>query len=155
MKPISLSLLNTIFGIVLVGAYFSNLNPVRAGDKQPLVFGMISAEKNASARETRLGYLKVYSATDEFNDGEAWYFPHSSYIVYTINGKLVMRVENHISRSDEVPEMVILPIGSYTVEARSEQDGYVRIAVIIKEGHQTILHLDMREQKPLDRLVHK
>jgi len=32
-------------------------------------------------------YLKVYSAIDEFKDGDAWYFSHSSYEIYTIGGK--------------------------------------------------------------------
>jgi hypothetical protein len=36
----------------------------------------------------------------------AWYFPHSSYEIYTIGGKLLKNVGNHISRSDEIPEIV-------------------------------------------------
>ena len=28
------------------------------------------------------GSLKVYSATDKVNDGDVWYFPHSSYAIY-------------------------------------------------------------------------
>jgi hypothetical protein len=41
-------------------------------------------------------------------------------------------VENHISRSDEIPEVVALPAGAYMIEARSERDGYVRVPVVIK-----------------------
>jgi hypothetical protein len=125
-----------------------------AGDRGPLSFGVVRPGNLDNGIELRKGYLKVYSATDEFNDGDAWYFPHSSYAIYTTDGKFVKNVENHISRSDEIPQIVTLPVGSYKVEARSEQDGYVRIAVVIKEGHQTILRLDLREYKPLGRLVH-
>jgi len=32
------------------------------------------------------GYLKVYSVSDEFNDGA--YYGHSSYAIYSINGRL-------------------------------------------------------------------
>jgi hypothetical protein len=106
------------------------------------------AEKPALAKETAKagqlsqGSLVVYSATDEFEDGEVPYIAHSSYAIYTTAGKLFKNVENHISRSDEIPEVVILPVGTYVIEARSERDGYVRVRVVIKAGRQTILDLD-------------
>jgi hypothetical protein len=50
-------------------------------------------------------------------------------------------VENHISRSDELPETVSLPVGSYTVMARSEKDGYVSVPVMIRNGRRTIVDL--------------
>jgi hypothetical protein len=100
------------------------------------------------------GYLKVYSATDKFKDGEAWYFPHSSYEIYTICGKLLKNVGNHISRSDEIPEIVALPVGSYTVVARAEKAGYIRVPAVINEGQQTILDLDVWESKPLRQFAH-
>ena len=48
--------------------------------------------------------LLVYSATDEFSDGDLSFNPHSSYLIYTPDGKLFKSVENHMSRSDEIPE---------------------------------------------------
>ena len=103
--------------------------------------------------EAPKGYLEVYSATDEFDDGGISYHAHSSYAIYTIDGKAFKNVENHISRSDEVPEIVALPVGSYIVEARSERDGYVRVAVAIKAGHRTTLNLELGQQDTLTRLV--
>jgi hypothetical protein len=100
------------------------------------------------------GFLKVYSATDEFNDGGAWYFPHSSYAIYSTDGKLLKNVENHISRNDEIPEVVALPVGSYVVVARSERDGYVRLPVVIKAAQRTILDLDLREKGAVRRIAH-
>lgn len=88
----------------------------------------------------------VYSATDGFDDGGLLYYAHSSYAIYTIDGKLFKNVENHISRSDEIPEVVSLPVGNYKVAARSEKDGYVLISVIIKDGRHTILDLDPKAQ---------
>ena len=99
------------------------------------------------------GYLEVYSATDEFDDGGLSYHAHSSYAIYTTDGKVFKNVENHISRSDELPEIVALPVGSYIVEARSERDGYVRLVVVIKAGHRTTLHLELGQQDTLTRLV--
>ena len=99
----------------------------------------------AERAELSKGSLMVYSATDPFNDGESLYYAHSSYAIYTTDGKLFKDVENHISRSDEIPEIVTLPVGSYLVEARSERNGYVRVRVVIKAGRQTILDLDSRD----------
>jgi hypothetical protein len=105
-------------------------------------------EKTASAKgyaqtgELSKGLLEVYSATDESSDGDLLYYPHSSYAIYARDGKLFKNVENHTSRSDENPETVPLPVGSYTVVARSEKGGYVRVPVMIKAGRQTILTLD-------------
>jgi len=107
--------------------------------------------------EISQGYLKVYSATDEIIDGGTPYYAHSSYSIYMSNGKLFKKVENHISPGDEVPELVILPIGSYTVEARSETQGYLRVHVIITGGRQTVLDLEgehAEAQKPLARAKH-
>ena len=104
-----------------------------------------SLEKGtAKAGQLSRGSLVVYSATDPFDDGDVLYYAHSSYAIYTADGKLFKNVENHISRSDEIPEIVILPVGSYMIEARSEKDGYVRVRVAINAGRQTILDLDSR-----------
>jgi len=84
----------------------------------------------------------VYSATDEVSDGDLPFNPHSSYLIYTPDGKLFKSVENHMSRSDEIPDIVRLPAGSYIVDARSANNGYVRVRVVIKPSHQTVLNLD-------------
>jgi hypothetical protein len=95
------------------------------------------------------GYLKVYSESDEFNDGA--YYAHSSYAIYSIDGRLFKRVENNISRSDEIPEVVALPAGAYMIEARSERDGYVRVHFVIKAGRRTIVDLDLAEKETYRR----
>jgi hypothetical protein len=100
------------------------------------------------------GYLKVYLVTDEFSDGAAWYFPRSSFVIYTIDGKLFKDVTSQRFADDLIPEVVALPAGTYTVVARSKRDGYVRIRVVIKEGQQTILDLDLGEKEIVQRLAH-
>ena len=100
------------------------------------------AKSQAQTGELSQGSLEVYSATDEFNDGGSLYYAYSSYAIYAVDGKLFKDVENHISRSDENPETVTLPVGSYTVVARSEKNGYVRVPVMIKSGRRTVLALD-------------
>ena len=88
------------------------------------------------------GYLMVYSATDRFDDGGTLYYPHSSYSIYTTDGKFFKNVENHISRSDEIPALVTLPAGSYTIQLRSENRGYIRLPIVITAGRRTILDPD-------------
>lgn len=61
---------------------------------------------------------------------------------------------NQISRSDEIPEIVALPVGFYTVVARAEKAGYIRVPVVINEGQQTILDLDAWESKTLRQFAH-
>jgi hypothetical protein len=85
--------------------------------------------------------------TDEFNGGGLAYYSHSSYLIYTSDGKLFKSVENHMSRSDEIPERVSLPAGSYIVEARSANNGYVRVRVVIKPSRLTLLDLDSRDKE--------
>jgi len=103
--------------------------------------GMAKSARS-QAGESAKGALEVDSATDEFNDGGTLYYAHSSYAIYTLDGKLFKNVENHISQSDELPQTVSLPVGSYTVTARSEKDGYVTVPVMIRNGRRTIVDLD-------------
>ena len=97
---------------------------------------------NATAGQLSQGSLVVYSATDAFEDGDLPYYAHSSYTIYTTDGKIFKTVENHLSRSDEIPDVVRLPVGSYVIEPRSDRDGYVRVRIVIKAGRQTIFDLD-------------
>jgi hypothetical protein len=115
------------------------------GDSDPLSIGAVRPGTLDHRTESARGYLKVYSATDEYNDGGLAYYAHSSYAIYTIDGKLFKSVENHISPNDESPDLVALPAGSYLVIARSDRYGDVRIRVAIKAG-QTVLDLDLGER---------
>ena len=95
----------------------------------------------------------VYLRADESYDGNAWYFPQNLFAIYTIDGKPFKNVKNQRFPADEIPEVVALPVGTYAVVARSERDGYGRVLVVIKEGQQTIVDLDLWEKKTR-RLVH-
>src|SRR6266446_727771 len=97
------------------------------------------------------GYLKVYFVTDGINDGDAWYFPRTSFAIYTIDGKLFKDVKSQHFADDEIPEVVALPVGTYTVVARAKRDGYVHILVVIKEGQQTILDLNLGQKEAVRR----
>jgi hypothetical protein len=133
--------------IVLFAFSCGNLMMAQAGDTHPLFMGLLRSGPPDHGTRVAEGYLLVYSATDEVSDGDLPFNPHSSYLIYTPNGKLFKSVENHMSRSDEIPDIVKLPTGSYIVEARSANNGYVRVRVVIKPSHQTVLDLDSTDKE--------
>lgn len=137
------SFLRTALLIVPLALCFGGSTIVQ-GDGDPSSIGAVRPGTLDHPNESAQGYLEVYSATDEFNGGLA-YYAHSSYAIYTIDGELFKSVENHISRSDGSPELVALPAGSYLVIARSHTHGDVGIHVAIKAGQLTVLDLDLGE----------
>ena len=154
MKSLLRSFLKTALLLATLALCFGGSTIAQTEGKGPLSPGPVRPGNLDYRTELPQGYLKVYSATDEFKDGDAWYFPHSSYAIYTIDGKLFKNVKNQRSADDEIPEVVALPIGTYAVIARSERDGYSRMVVVIKEGQQTTLDLNLWEKKAQRRLAH-
>ena len=117
-----------------------SLGSASAGGKDPLSPGPVRPGNLDYRTELPQGYLNVYSVSDEFNDGA--YYAHSSYAIYSTDGKLFKRVENNISRTDDlIPWEVTLPIGSYTIVGRSARAGEVRVHFVIKAGKRTIVDL--------------
>lgn len=133
--------------IVLFVFSCGSLMMVQAEDTHSLFMGLMRSGPPDHGTRLAEGYLLVYSATDEFNDGDSVYNVHSSYQIYTADGKLFKSVENHMSRSDEIPERVSLPAGSYIVEARSANNGYVLVRVVIKPSRLTLLDLDSGDRE--------
>ena len=128
--------------IVLFAVSCGSLMIAQAKDTDSLFMGLVRSGPPDHGTRLAEGYLLVYSATDEVSDGDLQFNPHSSYLIYTLDGKLFKSVENHMSRSDEIPDIVRLPAGSYIVDARSTNNGYVRVRVVIKPSRQTVLNLD-------------
>lgn len=128
--------------IVLFTFSCASLMMARTEDADSLSIGLVRSVPPEHGTRLAEGYLLVYSATDEVSDGDLAFNPHSSYLIYTLDGKLFKSVENHMSRSDENPDIVRLPAGSYIVDARSTNNGYVRVRVVIKPSRQTVLNLD-------------
>ena len=138
--------------VALPGLYLCTVAVVQAGGKDLLFPGAVRPGLDYRT-ELLQGYLTVYSATDQFDDGGVPYYAHSSYSIYTTDGKFFKNVENHISRSDELPEIVTLPVGVYTLEVRSEKEGYLRVHVVITTGVRTVLDLDGEQADMHKRLA--
>jgi hypothetical protein len=145
--------LKTALLIVQLALGFGAPTSAQAGDRNPLFSGPLRLGHLDRRAELPQGSLKVYLTADEFNDGNAWYFPHSAFAIYTIDGKLVKNVKSHFTY-DEIPEVLVaLPVGSYMVVARSEKEESIRLPVVIKAGQRTILDLDLREKATLRRIA--
>jgi hypothetical protein len=142
------SFLKTALLVVPLVSSLSGSTIAQSGNDEPLFPEAITAPNLANRLGLAEGYLKVYSATDEFNDGGLAYYAHSSYTIYTADGRLFKTVENHMSLSDESPELVTLPTGSYLVKVRSDKHGDVDIRVAIEAGRLTVLDLDREENTP-------
>ena len=138
-----LTYLKTILVVIPASLYLGAPTTLHAGGKKGVSVGFVNTTQLDYRNERPQGYLTVYSATDRAEDGDLEYYAHSSYTIYTVDGKPFKRVENHMAATDEVPEMVSLPVASYIVEARSDRDGYTRRLVRIDKGQQTILNLDL------------
>ena len=128
--------------IVLFAFSCGSLMMAQAEDTHSLFMGLVRSGPPDHGARLAKGYLMVYSATDEVSDGELPFNPHSSYLIYAPDGKLFKSVENHMSRSDEIPELVSLAAGFYVVEARSADNGYLRVPVVIKPSRRTVIDVD-------------
>jgi hypothetical protein len=132
--------LKSMLLIVQLAFCFGGPTVAQAGQRESST-GSIQPKLNDQAVLPQ-GYLIVYSATDRFDDGGTPFYPHSSYSIYTADGKFFKNVENHISPSDEIPALVALPAGSYTILLRSQNRGYIRLPIVITAGRRTILDPD-------------
>jgi hypothetical protein len=90
-----------------------------------------------------MGQLIVYTATDEFQDGDdTWAYPHTSYFIYCPDGSRYEYVANHISRSDSQPDTVDLTSGQYYIVAEADFAPRVRMPVTFLPGRTTIVNLE-------------
>jgi len=143
----------------LVTVFLVSLGSASPGSKDPLFPGPVRPWNLDYRTSLPQGYLNVYSVSDEFNDGA--YYALSSYAIYSAHGMLFKTVDNNISRTDElIPWEVALPIGAYTIVARSARTGEVSVHFVIKAGQRTIVDLDLAEQEtyirhfePSDRMA--
>jgi hypothetical protein len=93
-----------------------------------------------------VGYLKVFSRTQETQWGEgSYYYPHTAYWIYDTAGKRIT-VDNHDSEIDGNPQKVELTPGRYVVKAWSDNDGLVTVPVIIKLARMTTVNLEENKQ---------
>ncbi len=114
-----------------------------------VVLGPVGPPPSQVAGSTETGYLKVYSATEDRVDGDLHYHPHTAYRIDSPDGRLVKKISNAIGSHDEDPVLVQLPPAAYTVLARAELYGMVKVKVVIAPGAVTTVRLDSTANWPL------
>ena len=75
----------------------------QAEDRDPLSPGAVRPGNWNHHSESSQGYLKVYSASDVVKDGDTRYFSHSSYVIYTIDGRPFKNVKTTFQQTMKFP----------------------------------------------------
>jgi hypothetical protein len=126
-------------GLLLLLACFFLQGQATAGVTLPVV----SPTDPGQNDKVSVGYLTVFSSTEEAQWGEGpYYYVHTGYRIYDSTGKAVKWIANHDSSTDEAPAKVELAPGKYTIWAQSDKDGYVKVPVVIKLARTTAVHLE-------------
>jgi hypothetical protein len=66
---------------------------------------------------------------------------HTDYTIYTQDGKVFKHVKNARNYEDPQPAVVSLPPGTYKVEARARDFGWVTVPVVIEASKLTVVNL--------------
>ena len=88
------------------------------------------------------GYLQVFSATRPVDSGGIIYQPHTSYSVYSAEGKRLWGVVNHVGEDDNRPMTIQIPPGFYIVYAESDRFGQVKVPVWVVGNKTTSVYLE-------------
>jgi hypothetical protein len=135
MKPSDPILIGSLMVVVLGGCV-----------SKPVALAPVGPAAGAPTSSSGSGSLEVFSSTEKSmptDSEDHWVFDlPTGYEIYDSLGKEYKYVANHLDNMDESPDMVQLPAGHYTVEARSKCCGVVTVPVIIEKGKTTVVHLD-------------
>lgn len=88
------------------------------------------------------GSLLVYSAERAATYAQSEYPVHTAYTIYSLDNKMVRRVENLSGSFNQDPERVSLPEGRYRIKALNAGSGEVILTVVIVANKTTVVDLD-------------
>ena len=137
MKPMSSLILVAGILLVLPGCVL-----------HPVAVSPVGPEPITCDGVTLYGYLQVFSKTiSTENIDDIYYYPHSDYAIYDQSGRLLQYVRNQ-GDGNEMPTLLRLPQGNYTVVAAARNYSQATVPVVIKAGRPTYVYLD-RDWKPI------
>ncbi len=83
-----------------------------------------------------------FERNNDYGRNDFLYEPaHTDYTIYTQNGKVLEQVKNARNYEDPQPALVSLPPGTYKIQARARDFGWVTIPVVIKANKVTVVNL--------------
>jgi hypothetical protein len=122
----------------------------------PVALAPVGPNPNGNESMAANGQLQVFSSLAQQSDNEnqgstdpVWY-QHTDYRIFTLDGKLVRRVDNTIGHYERAPRLVSLPPGRYLVKAEAKDYYSVAVPVTIERGRTTRVHLDDKWTPPAD-----
>jgi hypothetical protein len=110
-----------------------------------LVLGPVGPSPQPSSGSGQEGFLQVFSAFDPTPgfSGSPYHYYYTDYRVLSNDGsQLIKQVHNNSGKLLEGPKRVELPAGAYRVLARANGYGVVTVAVVIRPGQVTAVHLE-------------
>ena len=114
----------------------------------PVVLAPVGPNPFGTQRIASHGELQVFSSlagqSDLENPGSKnpFWYEHTDYCIYNLQGKLVKWVANTVEYGEEGPGRVALPAGRYLVKAHAKDYFWVEVPVAIMRGRTTKVHLD-------------
>src|SRR5262245_59114448 len=93
-----------------------------------------------STTQAQEGWLTVYTPTEPADsDGPAYF---AGYRIYLSDGTLfrTIRWNGSVDAVNGEPRRIALSVGTYAVEARTENGPLVRVPVVIESGRLTAVH---------------
>jgi hypothetical protein len=134
---VGLGILLSILGTACQSEYNTVLNPLGPvpGGKSFLFYPRVTT--SSSTCPPGQGSIVVMTPTGMSYAGSMMYFPHLSYFIESANGWPIRCVANHRTRIDEIPQVVQLPAGRYTLVAEADGLGKVNVPLQINNGTLT------------------
>jgi hypothetical protein len=134
----ALAVVVSVFGTACQSEYNTVLNPLGPvpGGKSTLFYPQLSTSI-APGCPPGQGSLLVLTPSGLSYVGSSMYFPHLSYFIESANGWPLRCVADHERRTDEIPQVVQLPVGRYTLVAEADGLGKVKVPLEIASGRLT------------------
>jgi hypothetical protein len=88
------------------------------------------------------GSLRVYSAWDGLDDGDPDHEKHTSYTICSDQGAVLEKIRNRCGSFGQDPMTVLLPAGTYKIEARATNFRMVSVPIVIQADQTTVVYLD-------------
>ena len=146
--------------LVLVAAGGSLLVCSCAMLQTPIAVAPVGPEPGNQIAQTATGYLKVYTNVEGYPyDEDNFYYVHTDYGIYDLDGKRVKSVQNTESFHSLKPKQVVLPPGHYFVKGWTGANQLAKVPVEIKAGCLTLVNLEnnnheLFQKANQDDLVH-
>ena len=110
--------------------------------RQNLVLEPVGPPSAPTSAAGSAGSLVVFSAFEAGGTGDPERARHTSYKLFTDDGKLLQAVRNNSGTAVDDPTLVELVPGTYRVVARANGHGLVTVPVVVAANRVTTVHLE-------------